>query len=66
MPSTRQAGMPKPSARADSRGSPVASSTVVETAYRLFSMKKQSGRLHADVRLRLSSTEPMLAAPSPK
>ncbi len=32
MPSTRQAGMPKPSARADRRGSPVASSTVVETA----------------------------------
>ena len=29
-------------------------------------MKKQSGRLHAEVRLRLSSTEPMLAAPSPK
>ena len=33
---------------------------------RLFSMKKQSGSSHADVRLRLSSTEPMLAAPSPK
>ena len=32
MPSTRHAGMPKPSARPDSRGSPVASSTVVETA----------------------------------
>ena len=32
IPSTRQAGMPKPIARPDSRGSPVASSTVVETA----------------------------------
>ncbi len=32
MPSTRQAGMPKPSARPDSRGSPVTSATVVETA----------------------------------
>ena len=29
-------------------------------------MKKHSGSCHAAVRLRLSSTEPMLAAPSPK
>ncbi len=32
MPSTRQDVIPKPRALADSRGSPVASSTVVETA----------------------------------
>ena len=32
MPSTCQDVMPKPRARADSRGSPVASATVVETA----------------------------------
>ena len=29
-------------------------------------MKKHSGSCQADVRLRLSSTDPMFAAPSPK
>ena len=66
MPSTRQLAMPKPGPRADSRGSPVASATVVETAYWLFSMKKQTGSFHAAARLNVSSVEPMLAAPSPK
>jgi hypothetical protein len=66
IPSTFQLGMPKPGPRADRRGSPVASSTLVDTAYRLFSMKKQIGSFHAAARFRVSSVEPMLVAPSPK
>ena len=66
LPSTFQLGMPKPSPRADSRGSPVASCTVVDTAYWLFSMKKQTGSFHAAARFIVSSTEPMFVAPSPK
>ena len=58
--------MPKPGPRADSRGSPVASCTVVDTAYWLFSMKKHSGSRQAAARLNVSSVEPMFAAPSPK
>ena len=58
--------MPKPAPRADSRGSPVASATVVDTAYPLFSMKKASGSFHAAARFMVSSTEPMFTAPSPK
>jgi hypothetical protein len=58
--------MPKPGPRADNRASPVASATVVETAYWLFSMKKQTGSFHAAARLNVSSVEPMFAAPSPK
>ena len=65
-PSTCQLGMPKPSPRADSRGSPVASWTVVDTAYWLFSMKKQTGSFQAAARFIVSSTEPMFVAPSPK
>ena len=66
MPSTRQLGMPKPRPRAESRGSAVAFATGVETAYWLFSMKKQIGSSQAAARLKVSSTEPMLTAPSPK
>lgn len=66
MPSTRQLGMLKPRPRAESRGSAVASSTWVETAYLLFSMKKQTGSFQAAARFIVSSTEPMLTAPSPK
>ena len=51
MPSTRQLGMLNPSPRADSRGSAVASATGVDTAYRLFSMKKQTGSFQAAARL---------------
>ena len=58
--------MPKPGPRADSRGSPVASATVVDTAYWLFSRKKQTGSRQAAARLKVSSVEPMFAAPSPK
>jgi hypothetical protein len=42
--------MLNPRPRADSRGSAVTSSMVVATAYRLFSMKKQTGSFHAEVR----------------
>ena len=66
MPSTRQLGMSKPSPRAESRGSAVEVESGVETAYRLFSMKKQTGSFQAAARLNDSSTEPMLTAPSPK
>ena len=66
IPSTFQLGMLNPSPRADSRGSAVASSTVVATAYRLFSMKKQTGSFQAAARLNDSNVEPMLMAPSPK
>ena len=66
IPSTCQLAMPKPRPRADSRGSPVASCDVVDTAYWLFSMKKQTGSFHAAARFIVSSVEPMLAAPSPK
>ena len=66
IPSTRQLARPNPGPRADNRGSPVASSTEVETAYRLFSTKKQTGSFHAAARLNVSSVEPMLIAPSPK
>src|SRR5471030_2834447 len=58
--------MPNPRPRADRRGSPVASATLVETAYWLFSMKKQIGRCQAEARLNVSRVEPMLTAPSPK
>jgi hypothetical protein len=66
IPSTRQLAMPKPGPRADSRGSPVASVTLVDTAYWLFSMKKQIGSRQAAARLNVSRVEPMLTAPSPK
>ena len=39
--------MPKPTPRPESRDSPVTSETCVDTAYRLFSMKKVSGSFHA-------------------
>ena len=39
---------------------------VVDTAYWLFSMKKQSGSFQAAARFMVSSVEPMLTAPSPK
>jgi len=44
----------------------VTSLTWVETAYWLFSTKKQIGSFHAAARLKVSSVEPMLMAPSPK
>jgi hypothetical protein len=44
----------------------VASVTCVETAYWLFSMKKQTGSFQAAARLNVSRTDPMLTAPSPK
>ena len=66
IPSTFQLAMPKPGPRPDSRASPVASSTEVDTAYRLFSTKKQTGSSQAAARLKDSSVEPMLIAPSPK
>src|SRR5215470_17619489 len=66
MPSTFQLRMPKPGPRPDSRGSAVTSDTWVETAYRLFSTKKHKGSDHAAARLKLSSVDPMLIAPSPK
>jgi hypothetical protein len=66
MPSTRQLAMPKPGPRADSRGSPVASATDVDTAYWLFSTKKQTGSFQAAARLKDYRVEQMFAAPSPK
>ena len=66
MPSTFQLLIPKPGPRAESRGSAVTSVTFVETAYWLFSMKKQTGMSHAPARLKVSRVDPMLAAPSPK
>ncbi len=66
IPSTRQLGMLKPSPRAETRVSAVAAATGVDTAYWLFSMKKQTGSFQAAARLKLSSTDPMLTAPSPK
>jgi hypothetical protein len=65
-PSTFQEARLKPSPRAESRGSAVASSTDVETAYWLFSMKKHTGSDHAPARFMVSRVEPMLTAPSPK
>ena len=58
--------MLKPRPRAESRGSAVASSTDVDTAYRLFSMKKQTGSDQAPARFIVSRVDPMLTAPSPK
>ena len=66
MPSTFHDGIPKPSARPESRGSAVTSETWVETAYKLFSMKKASGNFQAAARFIVSRTEPILTAPSPK
>ena len=66
IPSTRQLGMSKPSARAESRGSAVDVESGVDTAYMLFSMKKQTGSFIAAARLNDSNTDPMLIAPSPK
>ena len=66
IPSTFQLAIPNPGPRADSRGSPVASCTLVETAYWLFSMKKQRGSFQAAARFIVSSVEPMFVAPSPK
>ena len=42
------------------------SSTRVDTAYRLFSMKKQNGSFHAAARFIDSSTDPIWLEPSPK
>jgi hypothetical protein len=58
--------MLKPRPRAERRGSAVASWTEVETAYWLFSMKKQTGTDQAAARFMVSSVDPMLTAPSPK
>ncbi len=66
MPSTFQLGIPKPRPRADSLGSAVTSLTLVDTAYWLFSMKKQIGRSQAPARFMVSRVEPMFVAPSPK
>jgi hypothetical protein len=66
IPSTFQLGMPKPGPRPDSLGSPVASLTWVDTAYWLFSTKKQIGSFQAAARLKDSSVDPRLMAPSPK
>ena len=58
--------MSNPSARADNRGSAVDVESGVDTAYMLFSTKKQTGSFMAAARLNDSSTDPMLIAPSPK
>jgi hypothetical protein len=66
MPSTCQLAILKPGPRPDNRGSPVASSTVVDTPYWLFSTKKHTGNFHAAARFNDSRTDPMFMAPSPK
>ena len=53
-------------ARGESRDRRSPPATVVDTAYWLFSMKKHTGSFHAAARFMVSSTEPMLIAPSPK
>ena len=58
--------MLKPGPRPDNRGSPVASSTVVETPYLLFSIKKQIGIFQAAAKFIVSKAEPIFMAPSPK
>ena len=66
MPSTCQLAILNPGPRPESRGSPVASSTVVDTPYLLFSIKKQIGKFHAAAKFNVSSTDPIFTAPSPK
>ncbi len=66
MPSTRQLGMENPCPRIEKRGSALISSDRVDTAYMLFSMKKQTGSFQVAARFIDSRIEPIWLAPSPK